>query len=45
MRALVSIVQQVNVIFGQNRSFDDTSMKFGRNTHWGVDFKKKLLAT
>ena len=28
-----------------NRSFDDTSMKFGRNTHWGVDFKKKVLAT
>jgi hypothetical protein len=31
--------------YPNNRSFDDTSMKFGINIRWIVDFKKKVLAT
>jgi len=39
------VVEQISVIFWQNRSNGDTSMKFGTNVPSGSLCKKKVLAT
>lgn len=44
MLSLPYIVEQLNVIFGQNRSVGDTSMKFGMNVVCKSLFQKKVLA-
>ena len=46
MKSGYSIAEQLKAIFGQNRSFDDTSMRFGKNvllgSHFYSDAKERI---